>query len=205
MTSKTNKILIKKLPGFSTVWHEESQLVFKSAKELVVIGKLVEKEIVGLTEDDIQVCDKYKFKYEIEEEEEEEVVSGEEQDAVAAGAEEEGGGSDDVPVEEEEVEATTDEEVPEKTKVEEVVPEVKKEVIKPKEEAPTPPPVAADDFTTAVTKITTIWTVTNSQYKSQIKDLENDLDKTRKELANLQEMYDKMKVKFDGIRQLFAV
>jgi hypothetical protein len=191
----TKKILIKKLPGFSTVWHEESQLVFKSAKELVVIGKLVDKEIVALTEDDIQVCDKHKFKYEIDDTEEEEgegLASGEEaQETTEEGAEEE-----------EEVEEPSGEEtvtVQEKKEEEVKVPVVEEKNIEEVTVA------TADDFTNAVGRITTIWTVTNSQYKCQIHDLENDLEKTRKELATLQEMYDKMKVKFDGIRQLFSV
>lgn len=198
MTTKpTNKILIKKLPGFSTVWHEASHLVFKSAKELVVIGKLVDKEIVALTESDIKTCDEYKFKYEIEEEEEEEVASGEETAAVDEVEEE-------VTASEEEVTAGGEEagEVEEASGEEEEEVVVKETV---QDEPVIAPLVTRDDFTDAVGRITTIWSVTNSQYKSQIQDLENDLDKTRNELSNLQDMYDKMKVKFDGIRQLFSV
>ena len=48
--STKNKISLKKLPEFNTVWHEESALVFKSAKELVIVGKLVNKKRIIYTQ-----------------------------------------------------------------------------------------------------------------------------------------------------------
>jgi hypothetical protein len=41
--------------------HPETNLVLKSATDKKIIGKLVDKKIVDLTEDDIEVCKKYGF------------------------------------------------------------------------------------------------------------------------------------------------
>lgn len=59
---KKEKITLRKLPLFGTVWHEETSFVFQSTNILVVIGKLVENQIIPLTDTDIKVCEKYKFR-----------------------------------------------------------------------------------------------------------------------------------------------
>ena len=46
--------------------HQDSGLVFKSEKEKNVIGKLHEDKIKELSDEDIDNCKKYGFKYEIE-------------------------------------------------------------------------------------------------------------------------------------------
>ena len=196
--STKNKISLKKLPEFNTVWHEESALVFKSAKELVIVGKLVNKKITPLQEEDIQLCDKYRFKYQVPEdveeegeEEEEEVGEGEGEDSA-----EQSDDASSVPVndntgykEEVVVESSPKEEVV--SVVEEVV-----SVVVEKQ---------ADEFANAVHSISKLWDTTNNKYRSQIKCLEDDLATTKKELEELHDKYNKMKVKFDGIRQLFSV
>lgn len=193
--STKNKISLKKLSEFNTVWHEESALVFKSAKELVIVGKLVNKQIMPLEEADIHVCDKYRFKYQVavvEEDGEEE-----EEDVVAEGDEEEGGTSlAEVTGEAEEV-SEPDESVDKEEEVAEKEEEVAETVPKNEE--------GDDEFTNAVHNITKLWDTTNSKYRSQIKHLEGDLTATKKELEELHDKYNKMKVKFDGIKQLFSV
>ena len=203
--STKNKISLKKLPEFNTVWHEESALVFKSAKELVIVGKLVNKKITPLQEEDIQLCDKYRFKYQVPEDVEEE--GEEEEEEVGEGeGEESAEQSDDassVPVndntgykEEVVVESSPKEEVV--SVVEEVV-SVVEEVVSVVVEK------QADEFANAVHSISKLWDTTNNKYRSQIKCLEDDLATTKKELEELHDKYNKMKVKFDGIRQLFSV
>ena len=199
MTTK-NKISLKKLAEFNTVWHEESALVFKSAKELVIVGKLVNKKIVPLQEDDIQLCDKYRFKYQVAvvEEEEDDVVDegeGEEEEGEVTG--EEATGEEDEVSEEEKPDVTpapvdTADKEEEQEEVSDAVPKKMDEVI-------------VDEFTDAVHNITKIWDTTNSKYRSQIIHLESDLAKTKQELEELHDKYNKMKVKFDGIKQLFSV
>ena len=56
------KITMKKLPKYNTIWHPESTLVFKSIKEQVVIGRLVNDELVSLDEETLELCNQYKFK-----------------------------------------------------------------------------------------------------------------------------------------------
>jgi len=213
--STKNKISLKKLAEFNTVWHEESALVFKSAKELVIVGKLVNKKIVPLQEDDIQLCDKYRFKYivpveeeedaeeegEEEDAEEEEVVEGE-AEGEAEGGEEEAEQSDDASVPVNDNTGYKEEVVVESAPKEEVVAVVQEVVAVVVEEKQQQ---GGDEFANAVHNISKLWDTTNSKYRSQITRLENDLATTRKELEELHDKYNKMKVKFDGIKQLFSV
>lgn len=209
--TKKPKISLKKLAEFNTVWHEESALVFKSNKELVVIGKLVNKEIVTLTEDDISTCEKFRFKYEIitkeeEEEEEEEPGGGEEEDGgsnVAEGTEEEPEPEASAEEEEEE-EAAAD--TTEEVKVEESqpVPVVPKSIITKPTEQPVVAVTKSSDFMTTVYNLQSIWETTTQENSTKIHSLEIELDKTKKEFMDLQDLYDKMKIKFDGIKQLFS-
>ena len=51
-------------------WHLETKLVFKSSTEKIVIGRYKDGEFQKLKEDDIEDCQKYGFKYELENTEE---------------------------------------------------------------------------------------------------------------------------------------
>lgn len=187
-------------------------MVFKSAKELVIVGKLVNKKIVPLQEDDIQLCDKYRFKYivPVEEEEDAEEEAGEEEDAEeeevvegeAEGEEEEAEQSDDASVPVNDNTGYKEEVVVESAPKEEMVDvfqEVVAVVVEEKQQQ------GGDEFANAIHSISKLWDTTNSTYRSQITRLENDLATTRKELEDLHDKYNKMKVKFDGIKQLFSV
>ena len=113
--STVKKVSLKKLSEFNTVWHEDSGLVFKSQKELIVIGKLVNREIIPLTDVDVTTCEKFKFKYEItapiEEEEVEEVEEEVEEnsDEVEEGGEEVEEGGEEEGEEEVATEVATEE------------------------------------------------------------------------------------------------
>ena len=195
--STTKKVSLKKLAEFNTVWHEESALVFKSQKEIIVIGKLVNKEILPLTDVDISTCEKFKFKYEIpvasEEEEVEEVdeTTGdvEENKEVEEGEAEEG-------------EAVEEEAVEEEVVVKKVVEETPKQVAKEVDDLPD---AEIDEFYKTINDINRIWKTTTETNKSRIHALEIELEKTKKEFVNLEDLYEKMKVKFDGIKQLFSL
>jgi hypothetical protein len=54
---RTHKVLGK-------LWHSETQMVFRSPKDRVVIGKCVDDELRDLTEEDIEVCKSRGFKFE---------------------------------------------------------------------------------------------------------------------------------------------
>jgi hypothetical protein len=213
-STTTKKVSLKKLAEFNTVWHEESGLVFKSQKEIIVIGKLVNKEIVPLTAVDVTTCEKFKFKYEMpvaDEEEEVEEVEGEEEVEEGEGTEE----AEDVASAEGEEEEAEAEPEPEQPKVVEEVKKVAEETVKT-EEAPKEivKPITAEDndidseideFNKIINDLNRIWKTTNAKNDTRIHALEIELQETKKDLFDLQDLYDKMKVKFDGIKQLFSL
>lgn len=63
MSSKPTKVVFKrlKLKDAEYVWHEESTLVFKSAKERVVIGRYCDNHIINLDDKTLDLCDEYGF------------------------------------------------------------------------------------------------------------------------------------------------
>ena len=73
-TSKPRiKIVLKKNKAINKIWHPESTLVFKSSKEKMVIGRYEDGELIPLDEETLDLCTKWKFKYDsslVEEEEE---------------------------------------------------------------------------------------------------------------------------------------
>lgn len=219
--STTKKVSLKKLAEFNTVWHEESALVFKSQKEIIVIGKLVNKEILPLTDVDISTCEKFKFKYEIpvaSEEEVEEVEETtedvEETEEVEEGEAEEGEAEEEEAAAEEEVvvkdvvEEITKQVTKEATK--EITKEVVKEFVKDTEKQiddllASEPDAEIDEFYKTINDLNRIWKTTTETNNGRIRSLEIELEKTKKEFVDLQDLYEKMKVKFDGIKQLFSL
>jgi hypothetical protein len=206
LTPTIKKLSLKKLAEFNTVWHEETGMVFKSQKEIIVVGKLVNKQIVALSESDIATCEKFKFKYEItepveEEEEVEEVEEGGEEEVEEGGEEEAEEGGEEEEVSEEE--KSEPEPVP--------TPKVITEEVTNKHEAEETPTVPAsvskevDDFTKTLLNLDRIWKTTTESNNGKIQSLEIELEKTKKEYVDLQDLYDKMKQKFDGIKQLFSL
>ena len=228
--STTKKVSLKKLAEFNTVWHEESALVFKSQKEIIVIGKLVNKEILPLTDVDISTCEKFKFKYEIPVASEEEVEEVEETTEDVEETEE----AEEVEAEEGEEEVAAEEEVVVKDVVEEITKQVTKEATKEiakevtkevtKEIAKkvvkefvkdtekeiddllaSEPDAEIDEFYKTINDLNRIWKTTTETNNGRIRSLEIELEKTKKEFVNLEDLYEKMKVKFDGIKQLFSL
>ncbi len=68
-TPSENKIvnnILRKHKTLDKLWHSETGMVFKSAKERVVIGKCVGDKLVSLSADDIKICMDHSFAYENE-------------------------------------------------------------------------------------------------------------------------------------------
>ena len=57
------KIILKKNNIINKIWHPESTLVFKSSKEKLVIGRLDNKNFIPLDDEALDLCIKWKFKY----------------------------------------------------------------------------------------------------------------------------------------------
>jgi hypothetical protein len=63
---KEINIILRKHKILNQLWHQDTGMVFLSAKERVVIGKSVSDVLKPLDNDDIEVCKAHGFKYEIE-------------------------------------------------------------------------------------------------------------------------------------------
>jgi hypothetical protein len=61
---KTVNTVLRKNKALDKLWHSATCMVFKSAKERVVIGKCVDDKLQPLTNDDIEVCMAHSFAFE---------------------------------------------------------------------------------------------------------------------------------------------
>ena len=226
MSGKT-KILLKKHKELDTIWHPDSTLVFKSSKEKVVNGRWVDNEFIPLDIDAVNLCRKWSFKYdediaatfmdeEEEEEGEEEVEEGAEE-GEEEGAEEGAEEDKEEGTEEDKEEGT--EEVPVE---EETVPEVTKEVVivKSKEVVFQKESVKGGSgkymFSTFHEQTSKLNSQINSlvddynknlqvieDYSNHITMIEEKLSNKSKEVDILQAEHNKLKAKFEGIKNLF--
>lgn len=73
MSSKAAKIRLKKNKTINKIWHPESTLVFKSAKEKKVIGRFLDEKFIPLDEEALTLCEEWHFKFDANLVEEEEV------------------------------------------------------------------------------------------------------------------------------------
>ena len=60
--SKGRKVL-KKHKTLDKIWHPESTLVFKSASEKLVIGRVVDDDFVSLDDEALDACEEWGFKF----------------------------------------------------------------------------------------------------------------------------------------------
>lgn len=63
MSSKAAKLVLKKNKKLDKIYHPETGVVFKSATEKVVIGRIVDDEFIPLDEEALELCEKNHFKY----------------------------------------------------------------------------------------------------------------------------------------------
>ena len=64
MSETKRKIILKKITinEVDTIWHPESTLVFKSQKERLVIGRMLNGEFQSLDKKAIELCEEWRFK-----------------------------------------------------------------------------------------------------------------------------------------------
>ena len=62
-THSRKKIILKTLKIHKTIWHPESTLVYKSRKERIVIGRLVDGEIIPLDSEALELCEEWGAKF----------------------------------------------------------------------------------------------------------------------------------------------
>ena len=58
---KKVEIILRKHKGLDKIWHSETGMVFKSATETYVTGKIVNDKLCELTVNDIKICKTYGF------------------------------------------------------------------------------------------------------------------------------------------------
>jgi hypothetical protein len=61
--AKEVNTVLRKNKVIDKLWHSATGMVFKSAKDRVVIGKFVDDKILSLTSDDINICMSHSFAY----------------------------------------------------------------------------------------------------------------------------------------------
>lgn len=191
--SSAKKITLKKLKELNTIWHPESTLVFKSSEEKVVIGRYEDGELIPLDETSLELCSKWKFKYDKDLVEEDENEEDETQD-------------------EEKVDEKTEdekEEVPDEEEKVEVEIKVKTEKIEKNNEDDSTIRSLTSEMSE---KIHSFFDKLSIEYNTKILDLQNELTQKNKIIDDLENKYnnsqselDKLKTKFDGIKQLFSL
>ena len=63
--SESSKLIMKKHPKFDVWYHTSSKFVFNNEQETIVIGKIVDGEIVDINKSDVKKCKQYGFKYQL--------------------------------------------------------------------------------------------------------------------------------------------
>ena len=71
---KTPETILRKHKILDKYWNRETDMVFKSGTERIVIGKCLNDKLVALTAEDIEVCKSRRWKYEEVEEDVEDVA-----------------------------------------------------------------------------------------------------------------------------------
>lgn len=221
--SKSKKISLKKLVEFNTIWHEDSRLVFKSKEETVVIGKFENGKIQPLKEEDIDACEKLRFKYEIvavkkedvveetvEEEEEEveeteETAEEEEVEETAEAEEEVEEGEDSLEAEAAEAEEEVDEELVDGEQQEVTTEEEEKKGEEKIERKPQPTSssssftTSSDDFTKSIQTTVDIWL----KAVEDIKTLQNNLKSKTADFDDLHAKHEGLKVEYKVLQENF--
>lgn len=62
---KSPETILRKHTTLDMYWHRETGMVFKSGTERIVVGKCVDDKLVDLTDDDVEVCQSRRWKYEL--------------------------------------------------------------------------------------------------------------------------------------------
>ena len=62
---KSPETILRKHQILNMYWHRETDMVFKSPTEKIVIGKCVNDKLVSLKEEDIEVCKSRRWKYDV--------------------------------------------------------------------------------------------------------------------------------------------
>ena len=202
MSTAKRKLRLVKLKKYNTIWHPESTLVFKSQKERFVIGRLVDKELVSLDDEAIELAEQWKLKIDeslLESGSDSEEKESEDQDSQS----DEGSQSEDEKQESakesEDDEVNEEQNTPESVDILEKQREEKSTDIK----VDTPKVVLHVDTSLEDNKLTNEIMQNAHKTVDLINGLETKLDTVCKEKKTLQLSYDELKTKYDTIMNKF--
>ena len=223
MSSDKNKSSsLKKIKGTTHILHPDSGLVFKSAKERLVIGKYVNNTIENIDQNVLELCERWNFVYDKslvekdkegtdedeDEEEEEEKEEGEEDpenetEEVSENKQDDTSKDDD----EETEEVEEDEDVRDVELVDSVI-----ETVKIDEQItiiPTFLKIASDEYIKTINNLNiglnkTI-TDKETEYIRNINELQTKLFNKTSEYDDIKEQFESLRNKFEGIKNLFNV
>ena len=220
MSETKRKIILKKIKrgSLDTIWHPESTLVFKSQKERLVIGRIVDDEFQSLDEDAIALCVEWKFKPDetlIEPEQDEGEEEGEEDESGGEDGPTEEDGGEDGPTEEDGSEEESEVEEGQTLPPKEVSKEVSKEVEVTKEVTKE---VTSDNgiifaglsadkmvlkFSDEITKLVSSMQNEINQLKESNSNLTSRLEEKTSEYEELEQKYNVINTKFSTMKSLF--
>ena len=213
-----SKIILKKLKSLNTIYHPETKLVFKSAQEKVVIGVYNETSdsLDPLNEESVKLCEKWKFKYEAPKDEEgdEEGEEGEEdedegEDDEENGDEENEEGDEDCPGDNTDTVHENVKSVPEipvaepevQQQSDSVTPQTSNDSIK---NLATLSLKNFKEFTIQISNIEHNYLAEIESFKLKLADKIEELDNMTLQFTNMKADHDKLKQKFDNIKNLFS-
>jgi len=205
MSLAKSKIVLKKLKELDTIWHPESGLVFKSATDKVVISRWVNEENFPLDDEAIELCEKWKFKYDTsvfgDQEEEEE---GEDEDAEEQQPDEAGGEEDEPQQQEEEVEQPLPIAVPPKV--------ARVDILHPVDDSEFKNITSnlnkyVENLNSNISNLKTDLLNKTNEYTdmtNRYNDMTGQFNNMKDQYTDMKDQYDKLKAKFDGIKSLFS-
>ena len=195
MSAAKRKLRLVKLKKYNTIWHPESTLVFKSQKERFVIGRLVDKELVPLDDEAIELAEQWKLKID------ESLLESESEEKESEEGSDDGSNDENSQEEEESHEETNDtnseDTNSEDTKLEETP------VVKESTDVSPQKVVLTIDTSPRNNAITNEIMQNARKTVDLITGLETKLETTSKEKAALQKSYDELKEKYDAIMNKF--
>lgn len=208
MSAAKRKLRLVKLKKYNTIWHPDSTLVFKSQKERFVIGRLVDKELVPLDDEAIELAEQWKLKIDeslLESESEEKDSEGSDTGSNDENTQEEDSQGEENTQEEEESheeQSQEDGDSHEAQEEENLVEVAKEDNLQLKESEKTPKALTVD--TSFKDNELTNEIMQNARKTVDlIIGLETKLEIVSKEKTELQTSYDDLKEKYDAIMNKF--
>ena len=205
MSAAKRKLRLVKLKKYNTIWHPDSTLVFKSQKERFVIGRLVDKELVPLDDEAIELAEQWKLKID------ESLLESESEEKDSDESSDDGSNDENTQEEDSQGEENTQEESHEEQSQEEgdaheaenLVEVAKEEDNLQLKESEKTPKALTVDTSFKDNELTNEIMQNARKTVDLIIGLETKLEIVSKEKTELQTSYDDLKEKYDAIMNKF--